>query len=220
MNINLDLLSENIFFNNIPKEKILYILNSSACYIKDFDSKVNIYKIGDEVNYTGIILEGSVDMIQVSINGDETIVNRLTNGDSFGNAFSCVSDLNSLSYARSSTASKILFINIYMLLQECDFTYEYRLILFENIIRSLSKNNIILNEKIQIMSQKTLRDKLITYFEILSIQNGSNEITIPFSREQLACYLCSERSSVCRELSKLKDENIISIKGNRVVLLD
>ena len=44
-------------------------------------------------------------------------------------------------------------------------------------------------------------------------KNGSNEITIPFNREQLASYLVSERSSVCRELSKLKNDNIISIKG-------
>ena len=69
------------------------------------------------------------------------------------------------------------------------------------------------------MSQKTLRNKLITYFELLSIQNGSNEITIPFNREQLACYLGSERSSICRELTKLKEENIITINKNNVILL-
>ena len=86
-------------------------------------------------------------------------------------------------------------------------------------MNSLAKSNVILNNKIQIMSQKTLRDKLITYFEILSMEKGSNEITIPFNREQLASYLVSERSSVCRELSKLKNDNIISINGNNIVLL-
>ena len=78
-------------------------------------------------------------------------------------------------------------------------------------MNSLAQTNMNLNNKIQILSQKTLRDKLITYFELLSIQKGSNVITIPFNREQLACYLCSERSSVCRELSRLKDDNIINI---------
>lgn len=219
MDFVIDSLNKNILFNNIPKEKLLCILNSSACYVKSFNPQVNIYKIGDEINYTGVILEGSVDIIQVSINGNETIVDRLTNGDIFGHSFSCVSDINYLNYVRSSTTSKILFINIYKLLQECDSIAEYRLSIFENIITSLTKNNLMLNEKIQIMSQKTLSDKLLTYFELLSIKNQSNEIVIPFNREQLACYLGSERSSVCRELSKLNDNNIISIKGKHVKLL-
>ncbi|MGN0026527.1 MAG: Crp/Fnr family transcriptional regulator, partial [Clostridium sp.] len=89
----------------------------------------------------------------------------------------------------------------------------------ENIIYSLAKSNITLNTKIQIMSQKTLRNKLITYFELLSMEKGSKEITIPFNREQLASYLGSERSSICRELTKLKNDNLIDINGNNVVLL-
>ena len=219
MNFNVDLLNENILFKNIPKDKISSIINSSACSIKSFNSKENIYEIGEEIHYTGIILNGTVDIIQISATGDEILVNRLTQGDSFGNSFSCVPEINNLNYIRSDEYSTILFINIYKLLRECNFLCEYRLCLFENIIYSLAKSNINLNTKIQIMSQKTLRDKLITYFEVLSIKKGSNEITIPFNREQLACYLGSERSSICRELTKLKNDNLIDINGNNVILI-
>ena len=180
---------------------------------------MSIYKVGEKINSAGIILDGVVDIIHTSINGDETIVNRLTKGHTLGNCFSCVEDINNLNSIRSATTSTILFININKLLRECDFICEYRICLYENIIRSLAKSNIVLNTKIQILSQKTLRDKLITYFELLSLQKGSNEITIPFNREQLACYLGSERSSICRELSKLKSENIINVSGNNIVLL-
>ncbi len=219
MDFTINLLSKNIFFQNIPKEKIRCIINSDACSIKTFNPEMDIYEIGEEINHTGIILKGTVDIVQMSINGDETIINRLTEGHILGNSFSCVSDINNLNYIRSYTSSTILFIDTNKLLRECDFICEYRLCLFENIIQLLAKSNIALNKKIQIVSQKTLRDKLITYFELLSMHKGSNEITIPFNREQLACYLGSERSSVCRELSKLKADNIISIKGNDVVLL-
>ena len=219
MNFNIDLLSKNVLFNNIPKEKIHSIISSSVCNIKTFDSGVNIYETDKEINSTGIILKGAVDIIHMYINGDETIVNRLTEGEFFCNYFSYLPDNNNLNYIRNCTPSTILFINIYNLLQEHNFISEYHSYLFKNIIHSLAKSNIVLNTKICIMSQKTLRDKLITYFELLSIQNGSNEIIIPFNREQLACYLGSERSSVCRELSKLNASNIINIKGNHVVLL-
>lgn len=219
MNFNINLLSESVFFQNIPVEKILCMLNSNVCYIKTFNPKMNIHEIEEKINYTGLILDGVVDIIHTSINGDETIVNRLGKGNAFGNAFSHTVDINNLNDIRCATSSTILFINIYELLQECGYICEYKIYLFENIMNSLAKSNVILNNKIQIMSQKTLRDKLITYFEILSMEKGSNEITIPFNREQLASYLVSERSSVCRELSKLKNDNIISIKGNNIVLI-
>ena len=219
MNSMVNLLSENILFKNIPKEKILCILNSPACYVKSFGSEMNIYEVGEKINSAGIILDGVVDIIHTSINGDESIVNRLTKGQTIGSSFSCVSDINNLNYIRSVTSSTVLFINIHKLLRECNSIYDCHLCLCENIMYLIAQSNIVLNTKIQILSQKTLRDKIITYFEILSIQKGSNQITIPFNREQLASYLGSERSSVCRELSKLKDDNIISINGNNVVLI-
>lgn len=219
MNFNFNVLSESTFFKNIPKEKIIDIVNCNACYIKTFKPQMNIYEIGDETNCIGIILQGSVDIIQISINGYETIVNRLTEGYNFGNDFSCVSDVNNLNYIRSATDSTILFINTSKLFRECKDLCKYRTCLFENIIETIAKSNIKLNSKIQIMSQKTLRDKLITYFEILAMQKGSSDIVIPFNREQLASFLISERSSICRELSKLKDDNLISLKGNNVKIL-
>lgn len=215
-----NLISNHTFFQHISKEEIHSVINSSSCCIKNFDSKINIYKAGEKIQSVGIILDGIVDIIHTSINGDETIVNRLTKGHTFGNCFSCVSNINNLNDIRSITFSTILFIDIYNLLKDSNFSYEFRINLFENIMSSLAQTNIALNTKIQILSQKTLRDKLITYFELLSIQNGSNKITIPFNREQLACYLGSERSSVCRELSKLKYDNIININKNNIVLLN
>ena len=219
MNFNIDLLSRNVLFKNIPKDKIYYIINSSACSIKSFNSKEDIYEIGEEINCTGIILDGTVDIIQSSITGDEIIVNRLKEGDVFGNSFSFISDVNNFNCIRSNRSSTILFIDIYKILKESTFICEYRSCLFENIIYSLAKTNISLNRKIKIISQKTLRDKLITYFDFLATQKGCNEITIPFNREQLACYLGSERSSICRELTKLKEDNIIDINGNNVIHL-
>lgn len=219
MNFTINFLSKNVLFKNIPKDRIRTIINSNACSIKTFNTKENIYKIGEKISSTCIILNGSVDILQVSITGDEIIVDRLTQGDIFGNSFSSISAINNLNFIRSAEYSTILFINIYKLLRECNFLCEYRPCLFENIIYSLAKSNITLNTKIQIMSQKTLRNKLITYFELLSMEKGSKEITIPFNREQLACYLGSERSSICRELTKLKNDNLIDINGNNVVLL-
>ena len=113
MNFTIDLLSKNILFKNIPKDRIQSILNSNACSIKTFNPKVNIYEIGEKINSTCIILNGTVDILQASITGDEIIVDRLTEGDIFGNSFSSLSDIDTLNYIRSDDYSTILFINIY-----------------------------------------------------------------------------------------------------------
>lgn len=127
--------------------------------------------------------------------------------------------INTRNDIRSTTRCTVLFIHIQTLLQEYYPHQDFYLPLMENMMRSLAKSNIRLNTKIQVLSQKTLRDKILTYFELLAEQNNSNEFTLPFNREQLACYLGSERSSVCRELSKLSEKQIIRISKNQIALL-
>ena len=88
-----------------------------------------------------------------------------------------------------------------------------------NIMSILAKNNIVLNRKIQLLTQKTLRGKLMTYFIQLSRENNNKVFKISFTRDQLARYVCSERSSVCRELGRMQDEGLVRIDGNTITLM-
>lgn len=215
----LNLLCNAELFEGIAKDTILEVVQSKACYLKTFQANVTIYGFGESITYAGIVLDGFVDILHPSINGSESIVSRLSPGATFGASFACTKDTNTVNDIRSTTRCTILFIHIQKLLKEYYPQPELYLQLMENIMRSLAKSNIRLNTKIQVLSQKTLRDKLLTYFELLAEQNNSNEFTLPFNREQLACYLGSERSSVCRELSKLSEAQIIRITKNQVALL-
>lgn len=87
-----------------------------------------------------------------------------------------------------------------------------------NIILSLAESNINLNQKIEVLTQKSLRDKLMMYFSQMKEAHGGTTICLPFNREQLAQYVCSERSSVCRELSHMQSEGLIRLDGNFVTV--
>lgn len=215
----LHLLCKAELFEGFSEEMILELVHSKACYIKTFSPDVTIYGFGETITYAGIVLDGYVDIIHPSMCGTESIVSRLSPGGTFGASYACSKDVNTLNDIRSATSCMILFIHIQELLQEYVPQRAYYLLLIENMMRSLAKSNIRLNTKIQVLTQKTLRDKILTYFELLAEQNASNEFMLPFNREQLACYLGSERSSVCRELSKLSEEQIIRISKNQVALL-
>lgn len=215
----LNILENTDIFKGIPEHAILSITQSGACYLKSYTAGADIYECGQPIYYAGIILEGEIDVIHASANGHENIVNRFFKGSLIGISYACMEAANTFNHFRSITDSKILFINMRLILKEryckCDHCFQ----LMENLMSSLALNNIRLNHKIQVLSQHTLRKKILTYFELLADRNSSREFTLPFNREQLASYLGSERSSLCRELSKLADEKWIEIDKNRIRLL-
>ncbi len=217
---NLNILQKSELFMNLPESIIGCLLESKACYIKTYHKEETIYSYKNPTTYAGIVLEGTVDVIHSSVNGHDTIVKRMTAGESFGVSYACSREINLFNDIRSRNFSRIFFLNIQMVLQEYCIQGEHYTTFMENIFSSLARDNIRLNAKIQILGQKTLREKLLTYFELLVEEKASRRISIPFNREELACFLGSERSSVSRELSKLAEEKVIRLSGRQVELLE
>lgn len=215
----LNILSKTRFFQGMSEENIDEILTLYLCFFKQYHTGELIYATSSNIRYAGIILEGTVDILHPSPSGNDTIVNRLIPGQMFGESFACLDTSNALSEIRSISDSLVLLIDIRRLL-ECEACNpRYRLVMMNNIMRSLAESNVLLNTKIQLLTQKTLREKLLSYFHILATQYHSNEFDIPFNREQLACFLASERSSICRELSRMRDEGLIELHGKHVIML-
>ena len=98
---------------------------------------------------------------------------------------------------------------------KCDFHKE-----LEDKINLLIMNNTVkLNMRIELLTKKNIRDKLLSYFNIISSKNFSKTFTLPFSLTDLADYLSIDRSAMMRELSHLKEEGFIEKKGNKITLL-
>ena len=80
-------------------------------------------------------------------------------------------------------------------------------------------NTIKLNTRIELLTKKNIRDKLLTYFNILSTKNLSKTFRLPFTLTDLADYLSVDRSAMMRELSHLKQEGFIEKTGSKITLL-
>jgi len=91
--------------------------------------------------------------------------------------------------------------------------------LIENMLGLVARKNIMLNQKIEIISKRTTREKLLIFFDIQRRMTHSNEFVIPYNREALAHYLCVDRSAMSRELCKLRDEGIIDFKKNEFQII-
>jgi CRP-like cAMP-binding protein len=98
----------------------------------------------------------------------------------------------------------------------CDFHFK----LIENMLKIVAEKNIRLNEKIILLSRRTIREKVLYYLLAESGKSENRIITIPFNRNELADYICVDRSALSRELCKMRNEGIIDFHKNRFKLLD
>lgn len=205
-------------FSGISEYNIEQLLEDSDYYIKDFFKGADIYPADSQISHAGIILSGDVDVLHTSVYGDEEIVGRDCKGDIIGPAFCITGACNNLTQFRVRNHVKVLFLNINKILEHpaCN---EYYSVFVRNLTNILANNNIVLNRKIKLLTRRSLREKLMVYFAHLSDISGSESFELPFTREQLAQYICSERSSVCRELGRMQDEGLIKVSGNTITIL-
>lgn len=169
-------------------------------------------------NQICIMLEGRADLIRFDLNGNKDIVDKFNSYDIFGETFYPVHTNNELTVL-AITDCDVLFLVHDDIYQKCKANCKFHNILSSSILELALKNSVHQNTRIEVLSKRTIREKLLTYFSILSTTDFSKTITIPFSLTNLADYLSVDRSAMMRELKNLIDEGFISKSGNKIKLL-
>ena len=165
-----------------------------------------------------ILLSGKADLIRYDLNGNKDIVDKFTKNDIFGEAFYPVNNNNELFVLATDDCDVLLFLYDDIKIK-CKNNCKYHSELMSNLLELILNNTIHQNTRIEILSKRTIREKLLTYFTILSSKNFNKNITIPFSLTNLADYLSVDRSAMMREIKCLVDEGFISKHGNIIRLL-
>ncbi|MBP3708587.1 MAG: Crp/Fnr family transcriptional regulator [Clostridia bacterium] len=173
-------------------------------------------------NQICVLLKGEADLVRYDFNGARSIIEHYTAGDFFGEAFYIVSVNNELSVEAKKNCEVLLFSydNLYGDCKyDCKYGCKYHDMLKENFSKIMVDKMKALNTRIEILTKRTIREKLLGYFNILSTRKLSKSFTIPFSLTDLADYLSVDRSAMMREIKNLKDEGIIEKDGNLFTLL-
>ena len=204
-------LFENIEENDIKK------------MLKCFDARKILYKkertiLTNMSNTTifGVILSGTANIIRVDYNGVRNILERLTEGDIFGGPL-YESVNNELSIIATSDTEVLLF-DYHHIVNRCKKNCEYHSRLIENMLQILARKVQANNEKLLIISKKTIREKLLEYFQTKARNNGSKSFKMDFTLTDLADYLSIDRSAMMREIKNLKEDGFIEIINKRIYL--
>lgn len=212
------ILKKNKLFKSVDKEDIGNLLKCLSAKTKTYSKNDIIHMDGDNISYIGIILSGRVQIIKEDYFGNRTILSNLDEGEIFGEAFACANISKIPVTVISATESVILFIDYKRIITVCSSCCVFHLKLIGNMLNILATKNLMLNHKIDCLSKRTTRERLLTYLSFQSKKAESNSFTIPFNRQELADYLCVDRSAMSSELGKMRDEGILDFKKNKFTL--
>jgi len=169
-------------------------------------------------NQMCILLYGEADLIRYDFNGNKTIIGQFSNNDIFGEAFYPANTNNEL-FVLAKKDCEVLFFNYKDILTKCKSNCKFHEELSSKLQLLIMKRIINLNTRVELLTKKNIRDKLLSYFDLLSTKKLSKSITLPLSLTDLADYLSVDRSAMMRELSHLKDEGFIEKSGHKIKLL-
>ena len=169
---------------------------------------------GEHLRHIGILLSGAVDMVKEDLWGSRTMLARMHRDELFGETFACGSDSTSAVTFLVSEDARILFLPFDRVMHSCTMACRFHHKLVENMVRIIADKNRDLMRKVDIVSKRTIREKLLTYLSIQAQAQGSRYFEIPFGRVELAEYLCVDRSALTRELAKMKADGLIDYDKN------
>ena len=209
-----DLILRTPLFAGIEREELKSLLGCLSARAVVFGKDAPVFLEGDPAGAIGFVLEGAVGIVHDDFYGNRTLLTVAEEGTLFGESYACagVDTMPVSGYAIRET--RLLWLECRKMLTVCSNTCHFHSRLIHNLLQVVAQHNLLLGQKIRIMSQKTTRDKLMAYLLEQAKKTGSTEFTIPLSRQALADYLGVERSAMSAELSKLRNQGILESKGS------
>ena len=206
-------------FLGIRPEDMEGMLGCIGYYVREYQKGEIISFEAETIHHVGVVLSGSVDMIKEDVWGNRTMLLRSYTEDVFGETFACGEDSMSVVTFVAAEDSKVMFLSFCRVMHTCTHACVFHQTLIENMVRIIARKNLELMRKIEVVSKKTLREKILAYLSIQSQSQGSNRFEIPLGRVEWAEYLCADRSALTRELAKMKEEGLIEFQRNTFEIL-
>ena len=173
----------------------------------------------ENIRHIGIILKGCVDMVKEDLWGNKTMLVRMRRDELFGETFACGSDNLSVVPFLVSEDAEILFLPFDRVMHSCTMACVFHHRLIENMVHIIADKNRDLMRKVEVVSKRTIREKLLAYLSIQAQIQDSRYLQLPLGRVELAEYLCVDRSALTRELVKMKEDGLIDYDRNCFRLL-
>ena len=207
----------NLFENISEKEllKLKRILRESTF---QFPKNINILSNVNRDDFIALIEKGTIELIYTDYEGNKTVIEELTAGEVMGTLTSSIRSDGITCITKEDTT--ITFIEYDQITNDEIIKNDFYIIFIKNLIKILTEQLSTRNIRIELLTKRTTRDKLLAYFKYIDQKtgDGSKTIRVPLSHTELANFLSVDRSAMTRELKYLKEEGFIEVIGKRTIL--
>ena len=206
-------------FAGIAETDLSAMLGCLGAKIVRYEKQETILAEGEPAREMGILLSGAAQVCRVDYYGNRSILAEIAPGELFGESFACAGAQSMPVQVVATEESRVLRIDSGRILRSCSNACAFHHRMIYNLMQVVATKNLMFHQKLEILSQRTIRDKLMTYLHMQAKRAGSNCFTIPFDRQELADYLEVERSGISVEISKLRKEGVLNNRKNHFELL-
>lgn len=220
MQYDLSALASAPLFENIRTDDLGKLLQCLGAQVKTYPKGGVVLLAGEPTENVGLVLRGAAQISQETRTGAVNMLGRVEPGELFAEVFACLGAAPSPVTVVAETEFEALFIHFKRILTTCPSSCAFHARLVENLLRLLAQKTLALNEKLSCIGHRTLREKVEAFLELWQKRAGHNPFCIPFSRAQMADYLCVDRSALSSMLGRLRDEGCLRYHKNRFELLD
>ncbi|MDD6605054.1 MAG: Crp/Fnr family transcriptional regulator [Oscillospiraceae bacterium] len=213
-------LAKSPLFQDISYEDYRSLLTCFQAVQKAFRPGDLIYDFSAPNNdAVGIVERGGAALIRIDEEGVSTVMEELGPGGVFGRTLAFASSSGDSMEVVCRTPCDVLFIDYPHMLKRCEHACGHHSVLVQNMLRLMNDKAQALSQRVDVLSRRSIREKLLCYFRQLSKKAGSNTFVLPFSLSTLADYIATDRSAMMRELKRLREEGIVRSDGRQFTLL-
>ena len=171
---------------------------------------------GQEV---GVMLSGTAELVRFDYAGTRTILERLETGGVFGEVLAFTTSFGDCVEVVSATSCEVLFMEYAHIMKRCEKACLHHSKLVGNMFHLVAEQAQRLSQRVEVLSRRSIRDKLLCYFQLQRMDAASDSFTLPFTLSALADYISTDRSAMMRELKKMREEGLVAMEGKQVTLL-
>ncbi|MCL2572434.1 MAG: Crp/Fnr family transcriptional regulator [Defluviitaleaceae bacterium] len=212
-------LQNAVLFTGIQADDCQKLISCLSPYIRHFSKNEIILFSGASIKHIGVILSGTATAYLEHPNGIQTIMSQLKPLSVFGEILVSTRTHKSPVTLYATSDITAAFIEYERLFSICTTACAAHTMLIQNMLKVIGDKYFRLFDRINILREKTLREKILAYLHILSDRGVVSTVTIPFTKTMLADYLLSNRSALSKELRKMEVDGLITVNGRKIKII-
>ena len=211
----LPVLKNTKLFSGVGEEEIGSMLSCLGARLRTYKKGEYVLRQGEHLEEIVLLASGRVLIQKEDYWGNRSILGEIGVGEIFGEAYVAPESGALLNDVVALEDSAVFFFDAKRVITTCSSACRFHSMVVRNLFYAVSEKNRSLVQKLDHISRRTTREKLISYLSEEAKRQNRADISIPFNRQQLADYLSVDRSAMSNELCRMRDEGLLKFERNR-----